>query len=311
MAHYHLRVKFVQRSEGQSSVAAAAYRSCSKFKDEFTGRTHDYTRKGDFEHGEILRPDHVPEWLGNRDTLWNTVETTLNHKRGQPAFEVEVSLPRELAHAQCAQLVREFVQDTFVSKGLIADICIHRPEASDGGEQPHAHILLTTRRWNADGTMAKAARDLQDKPPVIKRVQWLEKNGRFEEAAALVEEAAPHLRSWRKNWADYSNHFLEEAGSAARIDHRTLEAQKIDREPVPNIGAAFHRSFETIFDSMAQRLKNFKDISWRNAVVRQFSRMQDKRPDRMAEYMAQAREYARDLIQGLEPEKEKGADYER
>ena len=310
LALYYLDVHYVQRSKGRSSVAAAAYRSGEKIRDERTGTNWDYTRKTDIEHKEVLVPDGLPSWLQDRSTLWNTVEEQLNRKDGQPAFEVRVALPRELSHDQNVQLAREFAEDQFVSKGLVVDLCMHRSKASDGGDHPHAHMLITTRRFNPDGTLGKAARDLQDKPHFIRRIQWLESEGRFEEAAQMLEkEDAKHLRGWRKDWADYSNRFLELAGSAARIDHRTLEAQKIDREPVPNISYGFHRGFDSVFERFAGRVKAFKDVSWRNDVVRQFARLQDKRPDRFSEYVAVAREWARDLIKGMEPEK--GADYER
>ena len=143
MAIYHLRVKFVQRSAGRSAVAAAAYRSGTKLTDTRTEKIEDYTRKRDVEHSEILLPEHIPVAFQDRETLWNAIETGIKHPRGQPAFEVEVALPRELSKEQCAQLVREFAQDHFVSQGLPVDINIHRTPASDGGEHPHAHILMT------------------------------------------------------------------------------------------------------------------------------------------------------------------------
>ncbi|HEV7136617.1 MAG TPA: MobA/MobL family protein, partial [Steroidobacteraceae bacterium] len=39
----------------------------------------------------------------------------------------------------------------------------------------------------------------------------------------------------RSRWADLANDSLREANSEARIDHRTLEAQGIDREPTPRL----------------------------------------------------------------------------
>ena len=69
MAMYHLRVKFVKRSEGRSSVAAAAYRSGEKLTDEREGKTHDYTRKQDIEHSEIILADQMPDQLAPRGAL--------------------------------------------------------------------------------------------------------------------------------------------------------------------------------------------------------------------------------------------------
>jgi hypothetical protein len=47
MAIYHFSAQIISRSQGRSSVAAAAYRSAEKIVDENTGLTHDFTKKND------------------------------------------------------------------------------------------------------------------------------------------------------------------------------------------------------------------------------------------------------------------------
>ena len=44
------------------------------------------------------------------------------------------------------------------------------------------------------------------------------------------------LRSWRAQWSNLCNRHLARHGHAARIDHRTLAAQGIDREPTRHLG---------------------------------------------------------------------------
>jgi len=309
MAMYHLRAKFVKRSEGRSAVAASAYRACEKLVDERAGVTHDYTRKGALDHSEILLPEGLPETLQDRGTLWNTVETSLTHPRAQPAFEVEVALPRELTRDQCVELARRFAQEQFVSNGLVVDLAIHRPTAADGLDHPHAHMLIATRRFHGDGSLGKTARDMQDSPVLLQKVYALEKEGRIDEA--LLVAKGTNLARWREGWAELSNDFLSDSGSDARIDHRTLEAQKIDREATPNIGFAVYRDTGGLTGWLARKVEAFKGISWRNQMRGQFDRITSMRRDLTAEFIANARNYAKDLIDGLEPEKEKGAEYER
>lgn len=310
MAMYHLRVKFVKRSEGRSAVAASAYRSGTEMRDEREGKTHDYTRKSDVEYSEILLPDHMPAELAQREALWNAVETGIKRKDGQPAFEVEVALPRELTHEQCAQLAREFAQDMFVAKGLPVDLNIHRPIASDGGEHPHAHLLISTRRFNADGTLGRAATDMQDNPAAVRRVYALEEAGQIDEA--VIAQRGTNLGQWREAWADYSNRFLEDSGSESRVDHRTLAAQEIDREPTPNIGFAFYDRLRGFKDHLAERLDHWKEVGFRNAMREQMERIQAKRPDLNAEFIAHAREYGQKFFPELEREGlEKGLEHER
>ncbi len=309
MALYHLRVKFVKRSEGRSSVAASAYRSGTKMQDEREEKTHDYTRKRDIEYSEILLPEGLPEELEDRETLWNTVEAGIKRKDGQPAFEVEVALPRELTHAQCAQLARQFAQEQFAAKGLAVDLNIHRPTASDGGEHPHAHMLIGTRRFNPDGSLGRVATDMQDNPALVRKIYALEEDGKIDEA--IILQRGTNLGHWREAWADYSNHFLEDSGSESRVDHRTLAAQQIHREASKNVGIGFYGHLRAFTGHMSERLQEWKAIDWRNAMRDQFHKIQKNRPDMTAEFIAHARVYAKDLIQGLDLEQENERDYDR
>jgi hypothetical protein len=44
------------------------------------------------------------------------------------------------------------------------------------------------------------------------------------------------LEHWREEWAHHQNRALERAGRTERVDHRSLEARGIDREPEPKQG---------------------------------------------------------------------------
>ena len=297
-----------------SSVASAAYRAGERIVDEHDdGKVYDFTHKTHVTHKEILLADGVPDALGDRSALWNTVETTLNHKRGQPAFEVEVALPRELSHDQQVELARGFAQREFVDQGLIVDMCMHMDTASDGGEHPHCHFLVTTRRWSDDGKMGKAARDLQDSPKLIGKIYELEKAGEIADALELSQ--GTNLQRWRENWASDTNAALERYEHDARIDHRTLEAQKIEREAKPYIGFAFYREVKGLRGWLADRVQAFKEIDWRNSMRDQFDRIREKAPDLQADFLAHARAYARDLYPELkqeqEPSLEQGIEHDR
>lgn len=310
MAMYHLHARFVQRSKGRSAVAAAAYRAGEKLTDARNSETFDFRHKTHVTHKAILLPAHVPAGLEDRATLWNTVELGLKRKDSQPAFEVEMALPRELSPERRIALATQFAQKHFVDNGLIVDVCIHMGMASDGGQHPHCHMLITTRRWHGDGTMDKAARDLQDSPAMLKKVYALEQEGKLDEA--LLAAKGTNLAAWRKGWADDCNDFLADSGSDARVDHRTLIAQRIAREALPYIASAFHREIEGIKGWLAERVETFKAVVWRNSMREQFDRIRNARSDLTAEYVAHAREYAKELIEHFTPpERGNGGDYER
>jgi len=202
MAIFHLSAKVIGRAGGRSSVAAAAYRTAGRLRDDRQGVEHDYTRKGGVVHTEIIGPENAPDWMSDRDQLWNAIEAIEKRRDAQLAREIEVSLPRELDGPARLELLRGFVQREFVDRGMIADLAIHEAKARDGQAQPHAHVMLTMRELTGDGFGKKDR-------------AW---------------NAPDLLVGWREAWARDANAALERAGRSERIDHRTLEAQREDAE---------------------------------------------------------------------------------
>jgi Ti-type conjugative transfer relaxase TraA len=209
MAIYHFHAKMVHRNKGQSTVAAAAYRSGSRLLEESTGITHDYTHKRGVEHSEILAPEDAPAWVFDRHTLWNTVEASEKRKDAQVAREIEVGLPIELKDKEQVALLRDFVKREFIARGMVADIGIHR----DNPNNPHSHILLTTRDLGAEGFGPKNR-------------SW---------------NTTQQLLNWRRGWAEVTNEHLIEAGLGVRIDHRSYKEQQLDLIPGVKIGIGKER----------------------------------------------------------------------
>lgn len=59
-----------------------------------------------------------------------------------------MALPIELDTDSNISLLRDFIQKNFVDLGMCADFAIHDTD----GHNPHAHILLTVRPLNENGT---------------------------------------------------------------------------------------------------------------------------------------------------------------
>ena len=202
MAIYHLRATMISRSAGRSATAAAAYRSAELIVDQRTGLAFDYRARGGVDHVETLAPVDAPTWVQDRAALWNAVELAETRKNSQVAREVRVALPHELDAAQRLQLVRDFCQREFVDRGMVADIALHAPGREGDERNHHAHILLTTREIGPEGFTTKN-RD------------W---------------NAKELLEGWREAWARDTNHALERCGTHERVDHRTLEAQRVEAQ---------------------------------------------------------------------------------
>ena len=148
MAIYHMQAKVVSRGSGRSAVAASAYMSCSRIYNDYDGIQHDYTRKHGLIYQEVMLPPMAPPKWKNREQLWNAVEAAEKTKDSLLAREFVVALPIELDKDSNISLLQNFIQKNFVDMGMCADFAIHDTD----GHNPHAHILLTVRPLNENGT---------------------------------------------------------------------------------------------------------------------------------------------------------------
>jgi len=312
LAIYHLRVKLVSRALGRTArpggatrrsvVGAAAYRSGEVLRDFSQGKTFEFD-KPDVIHKEIMAPDQNPvaDWVLDREALWNMVERAEKRADAQLAREIEITLPRELTKEQHIELVRSFVRDQFVSKGMVADIAIHNPSASDGEEQPHAHVLLTLRRLDpisSTGFSRLKERDWNEREDVARSVAQARKRfndtGLPEDKTALdAAEAQRNVNKWRAGWSEYANRSLEAVGSAARIDHRTLEAQGIKRPPQPHIGLARH--IEKAYSYLKDRLTHWVAVRKRSQIYQEVEQYQMRNPVKLAEFILRLTDMAEDI----------------
>jgi Ti-type conjugative transfer relaxase TraA len=234
MAIYHFSAKVIGRGAGSSAVASAAYRSASRLHDERIDRHHDFTNKAGVVHSEVMLPDNAPEYLSDREKLWNAVEASEVRKDAQLAREIEFAIPREMDQAQGVALARDFVQREFVDKGMIVDLNVHWDIGADGESKPHAHVMLTMREVGEDGFGGKV-RD------------W---------------NSTQLLQHWREAWAAHASERMAELGIEARIDHRSYEVQGIELEPQDKIGPAGARRLERGED--AERATDHLEIARRN-----------------------------------------------
>ena len=216
MANYHLSVKAVSRGKGHSVVEKASYRSGERLFDCYYGLTHDYTLKSDIVYKIILLPDNAPYEFNDRETLWNAVEQSERRSNSRLAREVEISLPNELTLFEQIQLVRNYVVSNFVNQGMCADVSFHAghhkrqrdTSCISVSDNPHAHILLTTRFVDERG-FNKKIRD------------W---------------DKRENVELWRKLWAEAQNREFERKGLDIRVRHESYIRQGVEREPNKHLG---------------------------------------------------------------------------
>ena len=93
-----------------------------------------------------MLPKGAPQWMADRERLWNAVEDGERRKDAQLAREIMLALPVELSDDKQLELLRSYVQKQYVDRGMVADVAIHR----DNPENPHAHVMLTMRALEGD-----------------------------------------------------------------------------------------------------------------------------------------------------------------
>ncbi|WP_168393401.1 MobQ family relaxase [Erwinia amylovora] len=194
MAIFHLSFSMLKRSAGKSSCYLATYNARARIEDSRTGDVYDYSYRSDLFHLCILAPEHTPfDIIENSAVLWNEIEKVEKRKDAQLLRYFNIAIPVELDNDAKIALVN-YCKRNFVSKGMITDISVHDLY----GHNPHAHVMLTLREITPQGFGNKNR-------------SWNEHD--------LMDE-------WRASWSRMSNRALERTGSANRMDHRSLAAQR-------------------------------------------------------------------------------------
>jgi len=229
MAMFRLDIKSIKRSAGQTATGAAAYRAGERIRDERTSHTYNHSRRQDVTHTEIFLPsqfgDAPMEWARDRARLWNTAESVEKRSNSRVAREFQVALPAELSAAQRLTLARNFAREIADRYGVAVDLALHDPKPSGDPRHFHAHLLTTTREVTRDGLGAKVGLDMQS----VQRFRM-----------GLSDHGAEYT-AVRERWASLTNAAFREANIEARVDHRTLAAQGIDRQPVVHVPMEFYK----------------------------------------------------------------------
>ncbi len=258
----HFDIEVVQRSQGQSAVAAAAYQSGEKLYSEYDKETKSYESKHGIRYTEIMLPPHAPPEYADRNTLWNAVEKIENQWNSQLARRFELALPREIPEEQYAQLVRDYCNEFFVSKGMIVDFSLHDPHPP--GHNPHAHVLLTMRALNEKGKWLAKSRKVYDLDENGERIRLPSGNWKSHKENTVDWNEQKYGMVWRMGWQDFQNKYLEANNRPERVDLRSYEAQGIDKIPTVHMGPAVtameRRGIETEIGNLNREIRKTNSL---------------------------------------------------
>ena len=299
MAIFHFTVKIVGRSKGKSVISASAYLNGDVMKNEETGRISYYTSKKEVVYTSLMMCENAPpEWLHvpeenikrfqqsirykraddkdaalekfkitfQKQRLWNEVLKIEKNADAQLGRSFEFSLPKEWSIQEQIDYTTEYIQKTFVDKGMCVDWSIH--DKNDGN--PHVHLLVTMRPFNPDHSWGnKEVKDWdfvrdtdgnivvdeshpdwwQDKKNPDRhgiRIPVLDENGvqkvgarnRKQWKRVLTDATGwnnpKNCELWRSEWAGMCNRHLSIDN---QIDHRSYERQGKLKVPTIHEGA--------------------------------------------------------------------------
>ena len=224
MACYSFNLEIISRGSGNSIVGSAAYISGKRLVDEYYGRTYDYSHRSDVVSNGIIMPSSAPDRLYDLQTLLNDLDEAERRKDSQLARSLKLALPNELSPEEWLNIVKIFCDSNFVSKGCCVIYAIHEGHydpAKKAAEiipvferknNPHAHLIVPFRTIDASG------------------FQHTKPENRF---MARNKD----LVSLRESWANVQNQAFERLGLDARVTHKSLKDQGINREPSIHVGA--------------------------------------------------------------------------
>jgi ATP-dependent exoDNAse (exonuclease V) alpha subunit len=206
MANYHMEISVISRGKGHSVVRKISYICGQKLRDKYNDRTYYHNRR-DVVQWEIFLPEQAPYEFHDLQKLCDEIDNAEVRYDARTAREFKGSLPNELPVPELCQIVREYVENNFIRKGLCAVVAIHegRNEMSPEKNNPHVHIIVPTRSVERDGFSKKKDRE------------W---------------DKYKYIDIWREHWADVQNRAYQRNGLDIRVSHESLEVQGIcDREP--------------------------------------------------------------------------------
>lgn len=209
MANYHLEIKNVSRGNGDSITRRTSYIFGEKLRDNYLGN-NCYKTRSDVLFRNVFLPINAPPEYGDLQTLCDEIDKAEKRYDARTAKEFIGSLPNELPQSEIVKIVEDFVKTNFIENGFAVVAAIHEGhnDKDKNLNNPHVHILVTTRTLDTNGFDCKKARELDQKENVQK---------------------------WREEWAIVQNRAYERNGLDIRVSHESLEVQGKKRKPTPHI----------------------------------------------------------------------------
>ena len=210
MANYHLEEGIISRGKGDSVTAYANYITSELLYDSYFSQDCDRKHEG-VSCYKIMLPENAPPELSNLQKLCDSLEMAEHRWDSRTARTFIGSLPNELPLNEQVKIVEEFISDNIISHGLCAVYAIHEGKNIEHPEwnNPHVHIIVSTRQVTPDGFSVKKYREF---------------------------DKHKYIEICREQWTLVQNKAYERNGLEIRVSHESLDVQGVrDRKPTKYI----------------------------------------------------------------------------
>jgi len=254
MAIYRLEKKSISRGNGHNLCAAIGYRAGLKITDHnpknTDAKTHDYSKKSDVAHSEIILTDELKNAGVQLDfeQIANLVERGETTKRGKMkknaklASEYVLAGSHELSLDENIKAFREFAEQQGREQGVIAMVFVHDPKLgndaranADAGDSTrhhdprniHAHVVLLSRQVDLNAG----------------RLELGNKSDSELSDTDRKKKGLPPSRTWlksvREQWANIQNKSLE-PHNIAPVTHKSYKDLGLNFKPTQHLGKHAH-----------------------------------------------------------------------
>ena len=217
---------------------------------EYDGQTYYPKYSEDLVHCEVLLPENAPEEYKDPYVLWNSVELVEKSKDAQLARTFRIELPNEWSYDLAKEVVKDYCERNFVSKGMCVQYAIHDSENDKGQRNLHCHIMLTLRSIDEQGKwMPKQKKVYQmdencERIPLIDKKtgqQKVDKQNRKQWKCTTVQtndwNSKENAKIWRKELADTINAVNAKIGMTDKFwEYRSFKELGLDIIPQIHLG---------------------------------------------------------------------------
>ena len=218
---------------------------------QYINRDAAFKKRG----GCIYKGHHLPPWADDNPLIFFQMADKYERNNGCKYKEFELNLPNELNLDQQLEIINKFLDKHFKNHYYAYAVHLKIGALSEGELHPHVHLMFSEREIDELERTAPRPPELffrryNSKDPskggCRKPEKWIGKNRRT------------HLIKIRKDFADFQNQILEKYGFTSRVDHRSLEEQRIEALKNNDIAKAaeLDRPAETTIDLADARDEN-------------------------------------------------------